>query len=79
MDRRESSLLRLSLLLVLSGLVLAGSPPARADDVTDWNVIAIDVLSLAGHNNIVMTRGLAMAHLAAHDALNAIDRRYEPY
>jgi len=41
MDRRESSLLRLSLLLVLSGLVLAGSPPARADDVTDWNVIAI--------------------------------------
>jgi hypothetical protein len=26
-----------------------------------------------------MTRGLAMAHLAVHDALNAIDRRYEPY
>jgi hypothetical protein len=66
--------------VVLCGLVLAaGAPPVRADEVTDWNVIAIEVLSLAGHNNIVMTRGLAMAHLATHDALNAIDRRYEPY
>ena len=80
MDRRRSSLLGISLLLVSCGLVLAGCPPpARADEVTDWNVIAIDVLTLAGHNNIVMTRGLAMAHLATHDALNAIDRRYEPY
>ena len=80
MDRRQSSLLRISPLLLLCGLVLvAGSAPARADEMADWNVIAIDVLSLAGHNNIVMTRGLAMAHLAAHDALNAIDRRYEPY
>ena len=80
MDRRRPSLLSFPLLLVLCGLVLAaGPPPARADEVTDWNVIAIDVLTLAGHNNIVMTRGLAMAHLATHDALNAIDRRYEPY
>ncbi len=80
MDRRRSSLLGISLLLVSCGLVLAGCPsPARADEVTDWNVIAIDVLTLAGHNNIVMTRGLAMAHLATHDALNAIDRRYQPY
>src|SRR5205809_3617559 len=80
MDRRRPSLLSFPLLLVLCGLVLAAGPlPARADEVTDWNVIAIDVLTLAGHNNIVMTRGLAMAHLATHDALNAIDRRYEPY
>src|SRR5436190_15930349 len=80
MDRRRPSLLSFPLLLVWCGLVLAaGPPPARADEVTDWNVIAIDVLTLAGHNNIVMTRGLAMAHLATHDALNAIDRRYEPY
>ena len=80
MDRRRPSLLRLPFLLALCGLLLAAAPPpACADEVTDWNVVAIDVLSLAGHNNIVMTRGLAMAHLAMHDALNAIDRRYEPY
>jgi len=80
MDTRRSSRLRISLLLLLCGLTFAGCPPpGRADAVTDWNVLAIDVLALAGHNNIVMTRGLAMAHLATHDALNAIDRRYEPY
>src|SRR5262244_3260184 len=80
MDTQRSSRLRISLLLLLCGLTLAGCPPpGRADEVTDWNVLAIDVLALAGHNNIVMTRGLAMAHLATHDVLNAIDRRYEPY
>src|SRR5499426_1822373 len=80
MGRRRPSLLRLLFLLALCGLLLAGAtPPACADEVTDWNVRAIDVRALAGHNNIVMTRGLAMAHLATHDALNAIDRRYEPY
>ena len=80
MDTRRSSRLRISLLLLLCGLTFAGCPPpGRADEVTDWNVLAIDVLALAGHNNIVMTRGLAMAHLATHDALNAIDRRYEPF
>src|SRR5215831_10958810 len=61
MDTRRSSRLRISLLLLLCGLMFAGCPPpGRADEVTDWNVLAID-------------------HLATHDALNAIDRRYEPY
>src|SRR5215510_5792938 len=79
MDRRQPSPLGITVLLAC-GLVLAAGPRlARADEVTDWNVIAIEVLTLAGHNNIVMTRGLAMAHLATHDALNALDRRYEPY
>ena len=58
---------------------IVGLPPAHADEVTDWNIVAIDVLALGGQNPVVMTRGLAMAHLAVHDALNAIDRRYEPY
>jgi len=67
-------------IVVLGGLTgIAGLGPAHADEVTDWNVVAIDVLSLGGQNSVVMTRGLAMAHLAVHDALNAIDRRYEPY
>jgi hypothetical protein len=58
---------------------VAGTVPAGADEVTDWNIAAIDVLALGGQNSVEMTRGLAMAHLAVHDALNAIDRRYEPY
>src|SRR2546430_7215438 len=66
--------------LTLLGLTaLAGIGPARADEITDWNVIALEVLALGGQNPVVATRGVAMVHLAVHDALNAIDRRYEPY
>jgi hypothetical protein len=75
MDGRRSRQLALSFLVT----AVRGIAPARADEVTDWNVTVADVLTLAGQNTIVMTRGLAMAHLATHDALNAIDRRYEPY
>jgi hypothetical protein len=81
MDARRLWLCGLALvtLSICGSTVLVGIAPARADEVTDWNAIAIDVLALGGQNPVVMTRGLAMAHLAVHDALNAIDRRYEPY
>ncbi|HZV97335.1 MAG TPA: hypothetical protein VFF62_15475, partial [Candidatus Nitrosocosmicus sp.] len=81
MNGRQLRLLRLNFLLfTLAGLaILAAIGSARADEITDWNVIAIDVLALGGQNPVQMTRGMAMAHLAVHDALNAIDRRYEPY
>src|SRR5712691_13415455 len=58
---------------------IAGLAPAHADEITDWNMVAMEVLAMGGQNPVVMTRGVAMAHLAVHDALNAIDRRYEPY
>src|SRR5262245_4938382 len=81
MSKRTPRLLQLtSAVLALWGaLAIAGPAVARDDEITEWNVIAIEVLALGGQNPVVMTRGLAMAHLAAHDALNAIDRRYEPY
>jgi PAP2 superfamily. len=81
MDLRRPSLFGflLVVLALFGSTAIVGIAPARADDVTDWNATAIDVLALGGQNPVVMTRGLAMAHLAVHDALNAIDRRYEPY
>ncbi len=81
MDARRLWLSRLALftLAICGAAVIVGIAPVRADEVTDWNAVAIDVLVLGGQNPVVMTRGLAMAHLAVHDALNAIDRRYEPY
>src|SRR5205809_355341 len=81
MNGRRPRLRTFALLtLTLLGLTaLAGIGPARADEITDWNVIALEVLALGGQNPVVATRGVAMAHLAVHDALNAIDRRYEPY
>jgi hypothetical protein len=81
MDGRRPRLLRLAFLtFTLFGFTaLAGIVSARADEITDWNVVAMEVLARGGQNPVVMTRGVAMAHLAVHDALNAIDRRYEPY
>jgi hypothetical protein len=81
MDGRRPRLLRLGLLIFTLGgfTALAGIVSARADVISVWNVFAIDVLGLVGQNPVVASRGLAMAHLAVHDALNAIDRRYEPY
>jgi hypothetical protein len=71
MDGRRPRLLGFAfLILALCGLTaLAGIVPARADGVTGWNVIAPDVLAVGGQNPVVMTRGLAMAHLAVHDTL----------
>jgi hypothetical protein len=57
--------------------VLAG--PARANEVSDWNVVAIAAAAAGGQNPVVLSRTLAMMHLAIHDALNAAERRYEPY
>lgn len=48
-----------------------------ADIVTDWNVISIT--SAAGMIPPVQSRIYAMVHAATHDALNAIERRYQPY
>jgi membrane-associated phospholipid phosphatase len=59
--------------------MLAGPGTARADEVSDWNIAGLDIAIAGGQNPIVHSRTLAMMHLAIHDALNAIDRRYEPY
>jgi hypothetical protein len=72
----------------VAGLVLAvsvGSSPAaqqtnvgHGGEVTAWNAFAANLVAanlLPGPQSYV----LAVAHIAIHDALNAIDSRYEPY
>jgi hypothetical protein len=64
---------------VAAAAVLAASP-AHADTVTDWNVNATDALiTTAGQAPTVSTIHLAMVHGAVFDAVNSIDRGYEPY
>ena len=65
--------------LLLSVVALGMWRPAAASDVADWNNVAFSVLTAGGQNNVTLTRGLAMVSVAIHDALNAIDRRYEAY
>jgi PAP2 superfamily protein len=72
----------------LIALVLALGVPSlsSADAVTDWNLTATTASFAAGLDNefgcvdpLHESRMLAMMHVAIHDAVNAIDRRYEPY
>jgi hypothetical protein len=65
-----------ALLAVLLALAI---PPARANDVLQWNETTLKAIEANGQNNIVATRTLAMVHAAVHDALNAIQRRYDAY
>ena len=61
---------------VLSTVLL--SAPARADTVTQWNAIATSAL-VADGQGAPANAHLAMVHGAVYDAVNAIDKRYEPY
>src|SRR6201984_3937667 len=69
-------------------LLLALSWPGltRADAVLDWNETAASAAFAAGLDNsdgcvdtLHESRIFAMMHAAIHDALNAIERRSQPY
>jgi hypothetical protein len=65
-------------------LSIAVSAPAHAEDeVTDWHQVALRSLTAtpdgAGQTPPVATIHMAMVHGAVYDAVNAIDRRYQPY
>lgn len=66
--------------ITLSVLFVIGlSVTAKADMVTDWNEIATSNALADGKNPVLQSRIYAMTHAAIHDALNAIERRYDPY
>jgi hypothetical protein len=62
----------LTLSLVWSALVWA-------DAVTDWNANASKPASTGCIDGLNESRMYAMMHIAIHDAVNAIDRRFKPY
>lgn len=72
--------------LVLAALATTAAGPAAAAGhtaVTDWNAAAgraaVAACIAPLDNPLHESRMYAMTHLAIHDALNAIDRRFEPY
>ena len=53
---------------------------ARAEDpVAAWNQISENAVKAAGHPPPVAALDFAIVHLAIYDAVESIDRRYEPY
>jgi len=59
--------------------IMFGLVALRADEVTNWNLVATNAALAAGQSPPLQTRTYAIVHIAIHDALNAIDRRNGPY
>lgn len=66
--------------VLMLAMAMTTAPAALIpDDVITWNARTLTVITTNGQNGIVQTRSLAMVHAAIHDALNAIEPRYERY
>ena len=67
-----------NMLLAVITAAASTATSARADEVIEWNQIMIDA-SLAEHTApFVLTRSGAIMQVAVFDALNGIERRYQP-
>jgi hypothetical protein len=68
--------------LILCGLIGAGVARAdgRADTdaVVDWNQITVDAVTVGRPGPIGLV-DIALVHVAVHDAVQAIEKRFEPY
>ena len=78
-----TKLRRVMEIVALSAVLSA--PSAHANVVTEWNAVAVECISL-GAGGLAASRpgppgllDLAIVHAAMHDAIQAIERKYEPY
>ena len=72
--------IRILPLLIALALVALAPRVARADAVTDWNLIASNAIVVtAGQPPPVSVLHFAMVQGAVYDAVNAIDRGHRPY
>src|SRR5262245_57707562 len=53
--------------------------PAYADPVAEWNRIAIDTATHSGRTLEYNLRAVAMTHVAMFEAVNFIEKRYQPH
>ena len=60
-------------------LVITVASRVSADEVTRWNKIATDASAVANTNPLTESCVFAILHVAIHDAVNAVESRYEPY
>jgi len=66
--------------LAMAVLVTAFVTNAMAEDpIAAWNGISEKAVKAAGHPPPVAALDFAIVHLAIYDAVESIDRRYEPY
>ena len=76
---------RSAVLMVVLMATVAAARPAASDRpvgnaVTHWNAVATEAFTPSqGTNPMAQSRTLAILRAAMHDALKAIDRRFEAY
>src|SRR5687768_7483353 len=71
--------MRRNLLTNVLALLLAGAGVARADVVLDWNAIATQAALTGGRPGPTPMLDLAIISAAMHDAVQAYEKRFEPY
>jgi len=70
---------RQAFVTLLLSVLLAAAAQVRAGEVERWNRVATDAAMAEQMDPLNESRVFAIVHAAIHNALNALDRRYEPY
>src|SRR6185436_12150860 len=72
---------QLTLIVATLAILVVAHIPAKADAVSDWNLIATQRIAAAtpAHSAPVTVVELAMVHVAIYDAVQAIEKTYKPY
>src|SRR5881394_4484347 len=69
--------------MLLAATMMCAAPSAFANVITDWDEKAVAAVtplaSLGGTTPYMAQRMMAMVHAAMFDAVNSIERRYQPY
>jgi hypothetical protein len=71
-------MVRKSFVIAALSICAVAAGPACADAVTDWNEIAQQAI-VAGRPGPIGAIDSALVQVAVHDAVQAIDKRFEPY
>ena len=65
--------------LTILAILLAAPVAASADAVSDWNAIAVQATVTGARPGATGVLDIAMTQAAVYDAVQAIEKRFEPY
>jgi hypothetical protein len=71
--------MRPTLLVTALGLALTTALPSKAGPVLDWHDISSQSILTGGRPGATPILDFAVVHAAVHDAVQAFEKRYEPY
>jgi hypothetical protein len=78
-ERLTIKLVGINAMMAAALLAITVVGRASVDEVVRWNQVATDATVVAKTNPLAESRIFAILHVAIHDAVNAVEPRYEPY